>query len=154
MAPLCGSGGATFTHGKRSIANGTQQRILKDLPTEFLDSKNGMLGAHQLVRRKGDDTCHADMLSSFDLDTTQGQPDAAMLRSSLGGPAGAILTAILGGRMTLCNDMFVFSVWHRLGHHIPFVVALPPCKSSAGISAETDYAMVCEKVAWETHKTN
>ena len=73
----------------------------KDPPTDFLDSKNGLLGAQQLVRRKGDDACHADMLSSFDLDTTQGQRDAARLRSSYGGPAGAFLTAIPGGRMTL-----------------------------------------------------
>ena len=58
----------------------------KDLPTEFLDSKNGLLGAQQLVRRKGDDACHADMLSSFGLDTTQGQRDAAGLRP--GGPLG------------------------------------------------------------------
>ena len=44
----------------------------KDLSTEFLDSRNGLLGAQQLVARKGDDACHADMLSSFDLNTTRG----------------------------------------------------------------------------------
>ena len=119
----------------------------KDLPTEFLDSKNGLLGAQQLVRRKGDDACHADMLSSFDLDTNQGQRDAARLRSSSGGPAGAFLTAIPGARMTLGNDMFVVSVWHRLGHHVPAEVAPPPCKCRAGVAAEADHAMVCEKVA-------
>ena len=119
----------------------------KDLPTEFLDSKNGLLGAQQLVRRKGDDACHADMLSSFDLDTTQGRRDAARLRSSSGGPAEAFLTAIPGGRMTLGNDMFVVSVWHRLGHHVPADVAPPPCKCRAGVAAEAYHAMVCEKVA-------
>ena len=77
----------------------------RDLPTECLDSKNGLLGAQQLVRRKRDDACHAAMLSSFDLDTTQGQRDAARLRSSSGGPAGAFLTAIPGGRITHGNDM-------------------------------------------------
>ena len=30
----------------------------------------------------------------------------------------AFLTAIPDGRMTLGNDMFVVSVWHRLGHHV------------------------------------
>ena len=60
----------------------------KDLPTEFLDSKNGLLGAQQLVRRKGDDACPADLLSSFDLATTQGQRDAARLCSA---SAGAFL---------------------------------------------------------------
>ena len=63
------------------------------------------------------------MLSSFDLDTSQGQRDAARLRSSSGGPAEAFLTAIPGGRMTLGNDMFVVSVWHRLGHHVTADVA-------------------------------
>ena len=91
----------------------------QDLPIEFLDSKNGA------VRRKGDAACHADKLSSFHLDTTQGQRDAARLRRSSGGPAGAFLTAIPGGRMTLGNDMFVVSVWHRLGHHVPAEVAPP-----------------------------
>ena len=27
--------------------------------------------------------------------------------------------------MTLGNDMFVVSVWHRLGHHVPADVAPP-----------------------------
>ena len=38
------------------------------------------------------------------LGTPQGQRDAARLRSSSGGPAGAFLTAIPGGRMTLGYD--------------------------------------------------
>ena len=88
----------------------------KDLPTEFLDSRNGLLEALQLVTRNGDDACHGEMLSSFNQNTTQGQRDVARLRSSSGGPAGAFPTAIPGGRMTLCNEMFVVSVWHRLGH--------------------------------------
>ena len=87
------------------------------------------------------------MLSSFDLDTTQGQRDAARLRGSSGGPAGAILTAIPGGPMTLGNGMLVVSVWHRLGHHVPADVAHPLCKCRAGVAAEADHAMVCEKVA-------
>ena len=101
------------------------------------------------MRRKGDDAYHADMLSSFDLDTTQGQRDAvaARLRSWSGGPAGAFLTAIPGGRMTLGNDMFVVSVWHRLGRHGPADVPPPPYKCRADIAAEADHAMVCEKVA-------
>ena len=45
----------------------------KDLLTEFLDSRQGLLRAQQLVTRKGDDACHADVLSGFDLNTTQGQ---------------------------------------------------------------------------------
>ena len=60
----------------------------KDLPTEFLDSKNGLLESQQLVRRRADDACRADMLSSFDLNNTQGQRDVARLRSSSGSPAG------------------------------------------------------------------
>ena len=49
--------------------------------------------------------------------------------------------------MTLGNDMFVVSVWHRLGHQVPADVAPPPCKCRAGVAAEADHAMVCEKVA-------
>ena len=70
------------------------------------------------------------MLSSFDLKTTQGQCDAARLRCSFRGPAAAFLTAIPGGRMTLGNDMFVVSLWHRLGHHVPADVA-PPRRANA-----------------------
>ena len=109
--------------------------------------RNGLLGAQQLVRRKGDDACHADMLSSFDLDTTQGQRDAASLRSSSGGSAGAFLSAIPGGRMALGIGMFIVSVWHRLGHHVPADLAPPPCKCRAGVAAEADHAMIYEKVA-------
>ena len=71
--------------------------------------------------------------------------------SSSGGPAGAILTAIPGSRMTLGNDVIVVSVYHRLGHHVPADVAPPPCKCSAGVAAEAHHAIVCEKVAKMTH---
>ena len=119
----------------------------KDLPTEILDSKIGLLGAQQLVRRKGDDEFHTDIPSSFDLDTTQGQRDAARLRRSSGGPAGAFLTASPGGRMTLGDDMFVVSVWYHLGHLVPADVAAPPDQCSAGIAGKADHALVCENVA-------
>ena len=99
------------------------------------------------MTRKGDDACHADVLSGFDLNTTQGQRDAARLRSSSGGPAGAFLTDITGDRMAFGNDMFVVSVWHRLGHQVPADVAPPPCTCSAGVAAEAYHAMVCEKIA-------
>ena len=42
--------------------------------------------------------------------------------------------------------MFIVSVWHHLGHNAPANVALTPCKCSAGVDAEADHAMVCEKV--------
>ena len=32
----------------------------------------GLFGAQQLVARKGENACHANMLSRFDLNTTQG----------------------------------------------------------------------------------
>ena len=51
------------------------------------------------------------MLSSFDLNTSQGQRVAARVRSSSGGPAGAFLTTILVGHMTLGYAMFVVFVW-------------------------------------------
>ena len=81
---------------------------------------------------------------------TQEQRDTTRLRSSSGRPTGFFLTAIPGGCMTLSNDMFVVSVWHRPGHHVLADEAPPPCKSckcSAGVAAEADHAMVCEKVA-------
>ena len=101
LCPLQGAGGASVRERWRSLhARYAEQckwdAAAKDLPADFLDSKNGLLGAQQLARRKGDDACHADMLSNFDLNTTQGQRDAARLRSSSGGPAGAFLTAIPG----------------------------------------------------------
>ena len=95
---------------------------------------NGVPGEQkQAAREEGDDAyaCHADMLSSFDLNTTQGQRNAARLRSSSAGPAGAFLTAILGGRMSLDNDMFVVSVWHRLGHHVHADLPPPPRRDNA-----------------------
>ena len=124
----------------------------KELPTEFLDSRNGLLGAQRLLPRKGHDACHADMLSSFDLDTAQGQRDAAELRSSSGGPAGAFLTAILGGRMTLGDDESRYVWLAPPGAPRSRSTCSPPqCKCSAGVAAEADHAMVCEKVARMTH---
>ena len=100
LCPLQGASGASVRERWSSLhARYAEQckwnAAAKDLPTGFLDS-NGLLGAHQLVWRKGDDACSADMLSSFDLNTTQGHRAAAGLRSSSGGPAGAFLTAIPG----------------------------------------------------------
>ena len=92
---------------------------------------------------KGDDAFHAGMLPSFGLNTTQGQRCAARLSSSSGGPARAFLTAILGGRITLGNDMFVVCV-ALLGYHVPADVGAPLCKCSAAVAAEADHAMVCE----------
>ena len=60
-----------------------------------------------------------------------GAAGAVMICGSSGGPAGAFLTAILGGRTTPGNAMFVMSAWHHMGHHIPADVARPPCKCSA-----------------------
>ena len=41
----------------------------KDLPTHSMVSRNGQLGVQQLVMRKGNDACHAVVLSRFDLNT-------------------------------------------------------------------------------------
>ena len=79
--------------------------------------------------------------------TAQGQRDAARLRSSSKRPAGAFLTTILSRRMTLGNNMFIVSDWHRLRHHVPADVAPPPFKCSAGVAAKADHAMGCVKVA-------
>ena len=91
LFPLQGAGGASVRDRWRSLYTRYVEQCkwdaaAQDLPTEFLDSKNGLLGVQQLVRRKGDDACHADMLSSFDLDTTKGQRDAARLCASSRGP--------------------------------------------------------------------
>ena len=39
------------------------------------------------------------------------------------------------------------SVWHFLGHQVPANVAPPAYQCSAGVAAEADHEMVCEKVA-------
>ena len=148
LCPLQGADSASVQERWRSLhARYAEQckwdAAANDLPTEFLDGNKGPLGTQQLVRTKEDGACHADMLPSFDLDTTLGQRNAARLRSSSGGPDGAFLTAIPGGRMTLGNDMFVVSVWH----HVPADVAPMPCNCRAGIAAEVDHAMACEKLA-------
>ena len=62
-APLCpmqGAGGASVRERWRSLHTQYAEQCkwnaaAKDLLTKFLDSKNGLLGAQQLVRRKGDD---------------------------------------------------------------------------------------------------
>ena len=46
-----------------------------------------------------------------------------------------------------CVRVCGVSMWQRLGHHAPADVAPPPCKCSAGVAAEADHAIVCEKVA-------
>ena len=86
---------------------------------------------YYVVARKRDDACHADMLSS-DLNTTEGQCDAARLRISSGGPAGAFLTAIPGGSMPIGNDMFVVYVLQRWGTAFPLTwppAVLMQCRS-------------------------
>ena len=144
VAPPCKSVGAASTNGARRSSNGTQKRMT--CHRSSWTAATG-LGAQQLEKRKGFDASHANMMSSFDLNTTQGQRDGARLCISSGGPAGAFLPTIPGGRMTLGNDMFVVSVWHRLGHHVTADVAPPPCKCRASVAATADHAMVCEKVA-------
>ena len=77
LCPLQGAGGASVRERWHSLHARYAEHCKWDAaakvpPTEFLYSNNGLLAAQQLVRRKGDDACHADMLPSFDLDTTQG----------------------------------------------------------------------------------
>ena len=90
------------------------------------------------------------VLQGIDLDTPAGRREAAWLRSASGGPAGAFLSALPGGVLTMGDDMFVLAVWHRLRFRVPTDVPPPPCKCSAGVAAEPDHAMVCKKVAKET----
>ena len=68
---------------------------------------------------------HAALLSSFNLNTTQGQHGPARLRSSPERPAKVFQNAIPGNCIMTAfgNDMVVVSVWHRLGHHVPADVA-------------------------------
>ena len=117
--------------------------------TQFLDSKKGMLGAQQLVTRKGNDSYCVNLLSGFDLSTTQGQRGTTSLHSSSGGPAVAFLAAIPGGCMTLSigTDMLISSVCHHLWYHVPADVAAPPFKCVAAVAVRADHALVCEKVA-------
>ena len=71
-----------------------------DVPTEFLDSshepRRGLQAPDQTPKRKREDACHVNMLSGFDVNTTQWQHDIARLRSSFGGPVGEFLTATAG----------------------------------------------------------
>ena len=73
-------------------------------------------------------------LSSFDLNTTQGQLDAARLRSWFGGPAGAFPTAMPGGCMTLSNDVLIVYVWGTM-----FPLKRPPHRANE--SAAVDGSM-------------
>ena len=155
LCPLQGASGGSVRERWSSLhAQYAEQckwdAIGKDLPKEVLDSRNmySLLGAQQLETRKGDDACHAAMLSSFGLrlKPTHVQRGAARLHTSSGRPAGAFLTAIPVGGMKLGNsEMFVVSVCHRMVHRVS--VAPPPCKFRAGGAADADHSMVCQKVA-------
>ena len=61
--------------------------------------------------------------------------------------AGAFVIAISGGCVILRDDVRFVSVWHRLRHHSPTVVAPPPCTGSARVAAAADYATNCKKAA-------
>ena len=87
------------------------------------------------------------MLTCCPASTSTPPRGSAMLPGSVARPDRAFLTAIPVGPMTLANDMFVVSVWHHLGHHVPADVATPPCKCRAGVFAEADHTMLCENVA-------
>ena len=95
LCPLQGAGGASVRERWSNLHERYAElcKWAAVLPTDFLDGRNGLLGAQQLVRSRGDDACHANMLCSIDLDTNQGQHDAARLRSSSEGPAGASFQA-------------------------------------------------------------
>ena len=104
-------------------------------------------GAQRDVARAADDFVAASMLAATDTSSLAGQQEVARIRSSSGGPAGAFLTALPGGHMTMDDDMFVVAVWHRLGVRVPADVPHVPCKCSAGVAAELDHAMVCKQCA-------
>ena len=95
----------------------------------------------------------ADEVSAAELErargegTLAGRQEAARILSSSGGPAGAFLTALPGGHMTMDDDMFVVAVWHRLGIRVPTDMPSVPCQCSPEVAAEADHAMVCKKVA-------
>ena len=67
LCPLQGVSGASVRERWSCLHERYAQKCkwdeaTKDLPTEFLDSRSGLLGAQQLVKRKGDGASHADML--------------------------------------------------------------------------------------------
>lgn len=75
-----------------------------------------------------------------------------VVRQGWGGPAGARVPAILGGRTTL--NMCVASGWYRLRQHGP-IHPPPPFPPGAkpmcrGAAAKADNAMACEQVAKTT----
>ena len=124
----------------------------RNLTPEFLISRKRLLEAQQPVTEKGDDSCHANMLSGFDLNTTRRQRNAARLCCLCGGPSRAFVTVLQGDHdcMTLGTDMPVVPVWHRLGHrvvHAPANMPPPPCRCNAGVAFHADQVIVFEKVA-------
>ena len=78
LRPLQGASGAFLRERWSSLHEPYAEQCgwdaaAKNLPTELLDSRQGLLRMQQLVTRKWDGTWHADMLSGFDLNNTQGQ---------------------------------------------------------------------------------
>lgn len=75
LCPLHGDSGASESElwsnlHKRCAEQFKWHAAAKDLPAEILGSRNWLLEARLLVNRKGDDACHSDMLSGFDLYNT------------------------------------------------------------------------------------
>ena len=92
LCPLKGACGASVRERWRTLhARYAEQckwdAAAKDMPTEFLDSKNGLLGAQQRKRRKGDDACQLTCCPALTLTPPRG---SATLLGSVARPEGPL----------------------------------------------------------------
>ena len=92
LCPLQGARGASVRKRWGSLhARYAEQckwdAAAKDLPKEFLDSNNWLLGAQQLVRRKGDDACQ---LTCCPASTSTPSKGSATLTGSVARPEGPL----------------------------------------------------------------
>lgn len=120
--PLQGASGTSVQERSRSLhildaARCGRDAAGNDLPAELLNNRKGRLGAQQLLTVKRDSSCHADLLSGFDLTTTQGRHGIARVRGSSEGPRGSpcppsrVAAQHLASMSCVC---VVPSVWYHL----------------------------------------
>ena len=128
LCPLQSASGASvrerssnFHHCNRRGLNGTENRrtCYQCVVPHPVPQAGGAAWGAARGRRMWEHAWPAAMLSGCECNISEGQRDAARLCSASRGPAGAFLTAIPSGRMTLGIVMLAVSVGHQLGHHVP-----------------------------------
>ena len=115
----------------------------RDLSSQFVADDLPFM--QTTISRLVGDRAGAAFLAECDVETAEGEREAARIRSAANGPASAWITAVPAAFTTRLPDAdFVMAGRHLLGLGVPTSIALRPCECGSPDSLLPDHAPACK----------